>query len=254
MRGHVSGAVGSTHRHSQGDPALARVASHRRPNEGRPGALPRFQVSPCGHLSNGDIHYYSCKLSLCFAKSHCNANFPAAFPRVSFLNRHEAAYDAPLPSPDLSIRRGAYMETSVEGRPAVRDYFTHRARPAHVRAACMLVAAVALATSAAWLDPMRARYYETAAGQYQTINCSNSSITLSAQSRIAVQCTRGLVRVRLLRGEASFRTTQDPSRSTLVLAGDAQVHDFGSRFSVRRSADRTTVTVVEGFVELSVLY
>jgi transmembrane sensor len=118
----------------------------------------------------------------------------------------------------------------------------------------MLVAAVALATSAAWLDPMRARYYETAAGQYQTINCSNSSITLSAQSRIAVQCTRGLVRVRLLRGEASFRTTQDPSRSTLVLAGDAQVHDFGSKFSVRRSSDRTTVTVVEGFVELSVLY
>jgi transmembrane sensor len=146
------------------------------------------------------------------------------------------------------------METSVEGRPAVRDYFTHRARPAHVRAVCMLVAAVALATSAAWLDPMRARYYETAAGQYQTINCSNSSITLSAQSRIAVQCTRGLVRVRLLRGEASFRTTQDPSRSTLVLAGDAQVHDFGSKFFVRRSADRTTVTVVEGFVELSVLY
>jgi transmembrane sensor len=118
----------------------------------------------------------------------------------------------------------------------------------------MLVAAVALATSAVWLDPMRARYYETAAGQYQTINCSNSSITLSAQSRIAVQCTRGLVRVRLLRGEASFRTTQDHSMSTLVLAGDAQVHDFGSKFSVRRSADRTIVTVVEGFVELSVLY
>src|ERR1700730_9464439 len=144
------------------------------------------------------------------------------------------------------------METSVEGRPVVRDYFSRRARPPHVRAVCMLIAAVALVTSAIWLDPMRARYYETAAGQYQTINCSNSSITLSAQSRIAIQCTRGLVRVRLLRGEASFRTKQDASRSTLVLAGDAQVYDFGSRFSVRRSADRTTVTVVEGFVELSV--
>jgi ferric-dicitrate binding protein FerR (iron transport regulator) len=146
------------------------------------------------------------------------------------------------------------METSVEGRPAVRDYLIRRARPPHVRAVCMLIAVVALASSAIWLDPMRARYYETAAGQYRTINCANSSITLSAQSRIAIQCTRGLVRVRLLRGEASFRTTQDPSRSTLVLTGDAQVHDFGSKFSVRRSADRSTVTVVEGFVELSVLY
>jgi ferric-dicitrate binding protein FerR (iron transport regulator) len=146
------------------------------------------------------------------------------------------------------------METSAQGRPAVRDYFTRDARSARVRAVCMLVAAVVVASSAIWIDPMRARYYETAAGQYRTINCSNSSITLSAQSRIAVQCTRGLVRVRLLRGEASFRTTKDPSRSTLVLAGDAQVYDFGSRFSVRRSADRTTVTVVEGFVQLSVVY
>lgn len=146
------------------------------------------------------------------------------------------------------------METSVIGRPAVRDYFSRRARPPHIRAVCMLVAAVALASSAIWLDPLRARYYETTAGQYRTINCANSSITLSAQSRIAIQCTRGLVRVRLLRGEASFRTTQDPSRSTLVIAGDAQVYDFGSKFSVRRSADRATVTVAEGFVELSVVY
>jgi ferric-dicitrate binding protein FerR (iron transport regulator) len=118
----------------------------------------------------------------------------------------------------------------------------------------MLVAAVVLASSVVWLDPLRAHYYETADGQYRTINCANSSITLSAQSRIAIQCTRGLVRVRLLRGEASFRTTQDPSRSTLVIAGDARVYDFGSKFSVRRSADRATVTVAEGFVELSVVY
>jgi ferric-dicitrate binding protein FerR (iron transport regulator) len=100
---------------------------------------------------------------------------------------------------------------------------------------------------------MHARYYETAAGQHQTINCSNSSITLNTQSRIAIQCTRGLLRVRLLSGEASFRTTQDPSRSAVVLAGDTQVHDFGSVFSVRRGADRTTVTVAEGLVELSVV-
>jgi ferric-dicitrate binding protein FerR (iron transport regulator) len=146
------------------------------------------------------------------------------------------------------------METSAEGRPAVRDYFTRDARSARVRAVCMLVAAVVVASSAVWIDPMRARYYETATGQHRTINCSNSSITLSPQSRMAVQCTRSLLRVRLLRGEASFRTARDPSRSALVLAGDTQVYDFGSEFSVRRSADRTTITVVEGFVELSVVY
>jgi ferric-dicitrate binding protein FerR (iron transport regulator) len=145
------------------------------------------------------------------------------------------------------------METSIEDRPVVRDYFTRGTRVPYVRAVCMLVAAVALASSAIRVDPMHVRYYETAADQHRTINCSNSSITLNAQSRIAIQCTRSLLRVRVLHGEASFRTTPDPSKSALVLAGDAQVYDFGSTFSVRRSADRTTVTVVEGFVELSVV-
>jgi transmembrane sensor len=144
------------------------------------------------------------------------------------------------------------METSVESRPAVRDYFNRGARAPRVRPLFLLVAAAALVSTTIWLDPMHARYYETALGQHRTISCSNSSITLDAQSRVAVQCTRNLLRVRLLRGEVSLRTTQDPSRSALVLAGDTQVHDFGSTFSVRRSADRTTVTVVEGLVELSV--
>jgi ferric-dicitrate binding protein FerR (iron transport regulator) len=145
------------------------------------------------------------------------------------------------------------METSIDDRPVVRDYFIRSARIPYARAVCMLVAAVAVASSAIVVDPMHVRYYATAAGQHRTINCSNSSITLEAQSRIAIQCTRSLLRVRLLHGEASFRTAPDPSKSALVLAGDAQVYDFGSTFSVRQSADRTTVTVVEGFVELSVV-
>jgi transmembrane sensor len=144
------------------------------------------------------------------------------------------------------------METSVEGRPLVRDYFNRSARAPRVRPVCLLVAAVALASTAIWLDPMHARYYETAVGQHRTLSCSDSSVTLNPQSRIAIQCTRSLLRVRLLRGEVSFQTAQDPSRSALVLAGDTQVHDFGSIFSVQRSADRTTVTVVEGLVELSI--
>ena len=145
------------------------------------------------------------------------------------------------------------METSVEGQLVVRGYSTRGGREPHVRLACMLVAAAAVASCASFLDPMRARYYETAPGQHRTINCSNSSITLNTQSRIAIQCSRSLLRVRLLRGEASFRTSQDPSRSALVLAGDAQVYEVRSIFSVRLSDDRTTVRVIEGFVQLSVV-
>jgi transmembrane sensor len=145
-----------------------------------------------------------------------------------------------------------YDETSVAARLVVRDYFNRGVQAPRVRPVCLLLAAAALASAAIWLDPMHARYYDTAVGQHRTISCSNSSVTIKPQSQIAIQCTRSLLRVRLLRGEVSFQTAQDPSRSALVLAGDTQVHDFGSIFSVRRSADRTTVTVVEGLVELSV--
>src|SRR6266481_802245 len=101
------------------------------------------------------------------------------------------------------------MDTFVEGRPVVRDYMTRGRRAPYVRLACTLVAAGALAGSASLFNPMNARYYETAAGQHRTIKCSNSSITLQTQSRIAIQCTRNLLRVSLLSGEASFRTAQD---------------------------------------------
>ena len=142
------------------------------------------------------------------------------------------------------------METFVETKPADRHYLTRGTRTLRVRAVCMLIATIALAISAVLLDPMYARYYETAADQHRTINCSNSSITLDTQTMITIQCTRSVLRVHLLRGEALLRTTEDPSKSAVVLAGDTQVYDFGSVFSVRRSADRTTVTVVEGLVEL----
>jgi len=145
------------------------------------------------------------------------------------------------------------METFVESQPVVRNYFTRRRRVPYVRLTCTLAAAGVLASSAILINPMHARYYETAAGEHRTIQCSSGSITLNTRSRIAIQCTRNLLRVSLLSGEASFRTAQDPSMSVLVLAGDTRVDDFGSAFSVRRGADRTTVTVSEGLVELSVI-
>jgi len=115
------------------------------------------------------------------------------------------------------------------------------------------VAATALASTASLVDPMHVRYYETAIGEHRTIACQDSSITLNTQSRIAIQCARNLLRVNLLRGEASFRVTHDPSRSVTVLAGEAQVDDIGTTFSVRRLDDRTVVTVIDGSVQLSAL-
>jgi transmembrane sensor len=113
--------------------------------------------------------------------------------------------------------------------------------------------AIALASAASAIDPMHVHYYETSVGEHRTISCGNGSITLNTQSRIAVQCARTLLRVHLLRGEALFRVASDPSKTVTVVAGDAQIVNFGTVFSVRHREDQTTVTVIEGTVRLSVL-
>jgi len=131
------------------------------------------------------------------------------------------------------------MEAWMEKRPVVR-------------AACMVSATVALAICATFVDPMPTQYYKTGSGERRTIDCANSSITLDTQSWMSVQCTRNLLRVRLFSGGASFRIGQDPSKSTLVRAGDAEIYDTGSVFAVERNQQRTTIKVVEGLVQMSV--
>lgn len=121
-----------------------------------------------------------------------------------------------------------------------------------VSVTCTLLVVVALAGSSVALDPMRARYYETGPQQSRTIECSRSSVTLGAESRIAIRCTRGLLHARILRGVASFTVADDPSKSVLVFSGTATISDSGSTFSVQRESDRSSIKVTRGRVQLSV--
>ena len=114
-----------------------------------------------------------------------------------------------------------------------------------------LVAIIPVAGSWSFLDPMPVEYYETDAGRVWPVDCHNSVVWLQPQSRAAVQCTRYAMRVRLIRGAALFRVQHDASRSVVVLSGNAQVRDVGTVFSVERNSERTTVTVLEGAVQLS---
>jgi ferric-dicitrate binding protein FerR (iron transport regulator) len=116
-----------------------------------------------------------------------------------------------------------------------------------------LAALATVAVSAGGVDPMRVHYYETALTEHRTISCRNSLITLNTQSQVAIQCTRNLLRARVLRGGASFQVAHDPSSAAIVLAGDARVDGTGTIFSVRQDPDRSSVTVMEGSVTLSAL-
>jgi transmembrane sensor len=57
--------------------------------------------------------------------------------------------------------------------------------------------------------------------------------------------------VDLLAGEALFKVAPDPRRPFRVRSGDAWIEVLGTQFNVNRGASGTTVSVIEGRVEIS---
>ena len=93
--------------------------------------------------------------------------------------------------------------------------------------------------------------YSTAIGAQEIIDLSDGSkIILNTNSRLEVRFSRARRDVRLLRGEAHFDVTPDPSRPFAVLARDAAVLAVGTAFTVRLLDDSVEVIVTEGSVEL----
>ncbi|CAO3438402.1 FecR family protein [Azospirillum doebereinerae] len=96
--------------------------------------------------------------------------------------------------------------------------------------------------------------HATAAGQRLTLRLPDGSTAdLNGDSALAVDFRGEERRVRLLRGEAWFQVTHDPAHPFVVDAGVGAARVLGTQFSVRRDADRVTVTVGEGLVEVAAL-
>lgn len=74
---------------------------------------------------------------------------------------------------------------------------------------------------------------------------------LNADTEITERFTPSERRVRLVRGEAYFSVTKDPSRPFLVEAGPLRVRAVGTAFNVNLSAAHSEVLVLEGRVAVS---
>ena len=78
-----------------------------------------------------------------------------------------------------------------------------------------------------------------------------STLILNTATEVEVRLTRTLREVRILRGEARFRVSEDAQRPFLVQAGDVRVRTLGTEFDVYRAAMHTDVAVSEGAVAVS---
>lgn len=112
------------------------------------------------------------------------------------------------------------------------------------------VAAICCVLVVAWFlwTPQR---FQTEIGEQRSVLLGDGSlITLNTASEIEVKLTDGRRLIRLVRGEALFEVAHDSQRPFDVDTGKAIVRAVGTRFNIDRRADRTTVSVVQGKVQV----
>lgn len=113
-----------------------------------------------------------------------------------------------------------------------------------------IAASLALVTAPVMLLRLQSDYVTSTAELREVELEDGSSVTLSAESAIAVAFSASERQVKLLKGEAFFQVRSDPRRPFSVLANHVQTTVVGTAFDVRLSDGDVTVEVAEGLVEV----
>lgn len=118
----------------------------------------------------------------------------------------------------------------------------------------MTLGAVLLAM-VAWLwgtlPVQSSNVFATAKGEHHRVGLPDgSTVVLNANSTVRVVYSDRSRDIELQSGEASFIVAKDPQRPFEVHAGEGITRAIGTEFNVRLSPSMTTVTVVEGVVQV----
>jgi transmembrane sensor len=117
-----------------------------------------------------------------------------------------------------------------------------------------LAASVAIVTFACvwWLYPnANTNTYTTSIGEQKSFPLPDGSlVTLNAVSKLRIRYTATYRDVQLLSGEALFTVEKNKLRPFRVLTNDSVIQAVGTQFNVYHRRAETTVTVVEGTVEI----
>lgn len=115
-------------------------------------------------------------------------------------------------------------------------------------------AALGLALAVAWwAGPLVSgtQTFATAIGEQRAIELEDGSIVhLNALSRVAVHLSKRTRDVQLLEGEALFKVAHEAARPFRVYADRAVIRAVGTQFNVYRRPGGTSVSVIEGRVEV----
>ena len=123
-------------------------------------------------------------------------------------------------------------------------------------AAAVVIFSVCISFSVLLFKPSEAQQYITGIGELENITLDDGThIYLSAQSEIDVHLSSKQRRITFKRGEAYFdvatQLRDDGSKIPfLIHVDDIVVEVVGTAFEVKKQDDKTSVTVVEGIVEV----
>jgi hypothetical protein len=82
-----------------------------------------------------------------------------------------------------------------------------------------------------------------------TVDLGDAQLTSGPGTNLVVERTRARVVVRMMRGSIDMHVEHDPSRVLVVLAGDTEIEDIGTRFTVDYDGEsHVAVRVTEGEV------
>jgi transmembrane sensor len=149
---------------------------------------------------------------------------------------------------------------SLRNRPVVsesREYAqrweheTSRTRVARNVALKCIGALAAVCVSAYFLHTHAANLIQTKIGESRTVALEDGSrIVVDASSRVRIRFTATARDVELLQGQAYFEVAKDRDRPFRVRTSFAEVLAVGTSFDVAAHSTRTTVTLIEGRVNV----
>ena len=114
-------------------------------------------------------------------------------------------------------------------------------------AAGLVIAVVAGIAGANYLLNSDGWAYATALGGHKTITLADgSTIELNTDTAVHIDANASRRIVEFDRGEAYFQIKHDAARPFIVMAAGHRVTDIGTKFLLRRDADRVEVALVEG--------
>ncbi len=149
----------------------------------------------------------------------------------------------------------------TESRDYAHEWASGRARAAAARkivsgaiAAVCVAAYIALGFPGMASKPAAKNLFATGVGETRPLTLDDGSrILLDTQSRLRVSFTASARDIELLEGQAHFEVATDTQRPFRVRTRSAEVVAVGTQFDVAIIPARTTVTLIEGRVNVRTL-